>query len=409
MVVIDTTTGQLGSEPIGTGAVLTLTGNTGGPVPPTAGNINIVNDNTTVNIAGNPGTNTLTQDFAVSHLLIGSNAAPLPLSVSQNVGLGIGSLSALTNGAQNVAIGYQSLVSATASGQNTAVGYRTLAALNAGTGSVETNTAIGFEALTSMQAGTNNTAVGRRALWQANATNSDNVALGFGAGNDLVTGNNNIYISNYGVANESNTIRIGYTNPPPSSKTAHTANYMGGVLGNTISGSIVNIDGSTAQLGVTAMSSDSSGRVTNASQPAFSVYLGTSDTNATGNGAVYTLGSGNALTKVFDQGTNITTAGVFTAPVTGIYSFQAGIVLTNSTSATEAIIFFQSSVAANSKSTRILRGASTNNFGVSGATLINMTAGDTLTLQVQANGNGADTMTVNGNAVNTWFTGYLVA
>jgi|SRR5215831_2276171 len=44
----------------GAGAVLTLTGNSGGAVPPTAGNINVVGDTTTINVAGNPGTSTLT-------------------------------------------------------------------------------------------------------------------------------------------------------------------------------------------------------------------------------------------------------------------------------------------------------------------------------------------------------------
>jgi hypothetical protein len=41
--------------------VETLTGNTGGPVPPDgSGNINVIGDGTTVNVVGNPGTNTLT-------------------------------------------------------------------------------------------------------------------------------------------------------------------------------------------------------------------------------------------------------------------------------------------------------------------------------------------------------------
>src|SRR5574337_794335 len=40
-------------------AVLTLTGNSGGPVPPTAGNINIEGTGT-ISVVGNPGTSTLT-------------------------------------------------------------------------------------------------------------------------------------------------------------------------------------------------------------------------------------------------------------------------------------------------------------------------------------------------------------
>ena len=42
------------------GFVQTLTGNTGGPIPPLAGNINVVGDGTTITVAGNAGTHTLT-------------------------------------------------------------------------------------------------------------------------------------------------------------------------------------------------------------------------------------------------------------------------------------------------------------------------------------------------------------
>jgi hypothetical protein len=47
----------------GLGAVLTLTGNAGGPVGPSGlGNINVIGG-ADINITGNPGTNTLTVDF----------------------------------------------------------------------------------------------------------------------------------------------------------------------------------------------------------------------------------------------------------------------------------------------------------------------------------------------------------
>lgn len=60
-------------------------------------------------------------------------------------------------------------------------------------------------------------------------------------------------------------------------------------------------------------------------QPSFLAFLGTTDTNVTGDNSVYTLGSGNALTEIFDQGSDFTTAGVFTAPVTGRYFFTQAI------------------------------------------------------------------------------------
>jgi BclA C-terminal domain len=51
-------------------------------------------------------------------------------------------------------------------------------------------------------------AIGVGALGQ-NTTGNDNIALGYLSGSELTLGDNNIYIGNIGVANESNTIRIG--------------------------------------------------------------------------------------------------------------------------------------------------------------------------------------------------------
>jgi hypothetical protein len=57
----------------------------------------------------------------------------------------------------------------------------------------------------------------------------------------------------------------------------------------------------------------------------FLAYLGTTDTNSTGDGTQYTLGSVNALTKVYDLGSNLNTNGTFTAPYTGTYIFSGSV------------------------------------------------------------------------------------
>lgn len=60
-------------------------------------------------------------------------------------------------------------------------------------------------------------------------------------------------------------------------------------------------------------------------QPAFYGLLSADDTNVTGNSTPYVLGQSHVLTKGFDQNSNFTTGGVFTAPVTGIYAIYSWI------------------------------------------------------------------------------------
>jgi|SRR5579872_1580382 fibronectin-binding autotransporter adhesin len=88
----------------------------------------------------------------------------------------------------------------------------------------------------------------------------------------------------------------------------------------------------------TVMSGNHSGYMNYPLQPAFFGYLGTTDTSATGNGGTYTLGGGNALTKVFDQSSSFTTAGVFTAPITGNYCLTCSLNLGAVTIATSFVL-----------------------------------------------------------------------
>lgn len=71
------------------------------------------------------------------------------------------------------------------------------------------------------------------------------------------------------------------------------------------------------------------GIMTLVGQPAFSYVLSAGENNVTGAGTLYTLGGGTALTRVFDQSEEVTTAGVFTASVAGIYLLGASITFNN--------------------------------------------------------------------------------
>jgi BclA C-terminal domain len=109
-----------------------------------------------------------------------------------------------TTGVDNTAVGDRAMQSNTTGQANTAVGSGALFSNTTG----DSNEAFGFNALFSNTTGSRNVAIGLGALGQ-NTTGNDNIALGYLSGSDLITGDNNIYIGNLGVANESNTIRIG--------------------------------------------------------------------------------------------------------------------------------------------------------------------------------------------------------
>jgi len=69
-----------------------------------------------------------------------------------------------------------------------------------------------------------------------------NTALGSGAGSNLTSGDNNIYIKNDGVSVESNTIRIG-------TQGTQNRTFIAGISGSAVNGSPVKINGS-GRLGV---------------------------------------------------------------------------------------------------------------------------------------------------------------
>lgn len=127
-----------------------------------------------------------------------SNNAP------RNTADGAFALFSNTTGTDNTAVGDRAMLFNSTGNANTAVGSGAL--LNNTIGN--SNCAFGFDALLSNTEGNRNVAIGLGALGQ-NTTGNDNIALGYFSGSDLITGDNNIYIGNVGVANESNTIRIG--------------------------------------------------------------------------------------------------------------------------------------------------------------------------------------------------------
>ena len=134
----------------------------------------------------------------------GSGALELNTTGVNNTANGYGALHSNTTGNNNAANGLFALYFNTVGFQNTANGVSALYFNTTG----HRNTANGHQALLSNRTGINNTADGSQALYHN--TGSDNVGLGFNAGNNLTTGSGNVCIGSgvLGVAGESNTTRI---------------------------------------------------------------------------------------------------------------------------------------------------------------------------------------------------------
>lgn len=161
---------------------------------------------------------------AVFYLTIGAvgpAGPPGPADASAGLGLrsyrvGQGALASLTTGRGNSAFGYGTLRSVTTGIRNTAVGSMAMTRNTTG----RDNTALGLAAL-AMGLGSFNTAVGSHAL--VRNTGSGNVALGYLAGRDNMTGSGNVYVGHRGVNGESHTIRIGTPG-------THTRTFLAGTV-----------------------------------------------------------------------------------------------------------------------------------------------------------------------------------
>jgi Chaperone of endosialidase len=231
------------------------------------------NDNTAVgssalssNTTG--GFNTAIGAFALSSSTGDRNTALGALALSEhntgfyNTATGVEALRGdgihPNTGSYNTATGYQALFSITSGGYNTATGFASLPANTAGyfdtadgvfalfTNSTGyQNFGGGVSALYNNTIGHDNTACGFQALGN-NQSGNNNIGIGSNGGIN-VTGSNNIDIGAFGLAGESNTIRIGRQG-------IHTKTYIRGIFGAGASGGSAVYVTSTGKLGTVASS-----------------------------------------------------------------------------------------------------------------------------------------------------------
>lgn len=269
-VVINHLTGQLGEAASTGSAIEEIDGNTGGPVLPIAGVVNIETANATVKFDG--AGNTLTLDFLstspLGNLILGRPDASPAITGSNNIGMGTGALGVfnhLTSGNRNIGLGATAGEFLSTGSDNVYIGhlsgnvnnasFNTFVGSNAGKLAVasDNNTAVGYLALASGIGlfNNNNTAIGSMALTNCStALNGNQIALGFNAGSTYTNLEaNNIVIGNIGTASDNNTIRIGTQG---SGAGQQNTCFVAGIIGNTVSNAqVVTINSVTGQLGTT--------------------------------------------------------------------------------------------------------------------------------------------------------------
>ena len=152
----------------------------------------------------------------------------------------------------------------------------------------------------------------------------------------------------------------------------------------------------------TVMSALDTGEITYPLQPAFQAYLGTTDSNVTGDGTSFRIGSGNALTEVFDQNSDFNTNGTFTAPVTGKYFFYVFAITQNTISSMttwQLVIQTTASGFNQAYQNGFANNAASAFLGGNGSVICQMTAGDTCVFNIVVSG-GTKTVEVYSGGAN---------
>ncbi len=188
----------------GVSGLQTLTGDSGGAISPSVGNINLIGQDG-ITTSGSGSTITITPRGAgTNNMFLGLVSGNTTLTGVSNLGYGAVSLQLIDTGTGNVAIGTQVLSILTDGDLNVGIGTASLAlnqtgnnntCVGAGSGrSLDSNgnTAVGFESLTNLIAGTNNIAIGNLCMSLTTGAN-ENVAIGNNA-LQSTTSNGNVAI-----------------------------------------------------------------------------------------------------------------------------------------------------------------------------------------------------------------------
>ena len=313
--------------------------------------------------------------YGSNNIFFGLNAGNFSLTGTGEVGIGSGALQALSSGSSNTGVGFGALFSTASSANSTAVGY---SALQNSTGA--DNTAVGYIAGSAIVAGTQNTFLGSGS--NASGDYSNATAIGYGS---TATGSNTIQLGNSSVTavNTYGALRSGVA----SSTTGAL------VLANSASANLTTIKAGNATGAVTYILPTSDGSVNQVLQTDGGVSTATlSWTTPSAGGGLSSYGfaydaepigqfvPGGADFNLSNNGllsgiTHTAFTSTITVSTTGTYEVNF-TVNTNAGSGAAVAIAVNGTV---DPSTVIP--VQTNNSEVYGTSLLNLTAGDVLTLR----------------------------
>jgi len=440
------------------GDVTSISGNSGGPQ---TGAVSIVTANATPKFVGSAGTITL--DFAASNNIILGSAPASP--GSDNAALGNQALASCT-GNSNIAIGSESATSVTSGDSNISIGVASLFSLISG----KFNVAVGEDAgMNYVGAESSNICINSDGV--ASESNTLHIGNGTGTGNQQLKAAyiSGIYGKNAGsianvatVANNdqigsavitagsgisvtpgANTITIASSitqgvvtiDGDAGSMTGSTVTISGGTTGlsTTASGATMSLTGTlgianggtdatsftqsngivtyngTRLVNYTGPRISSAGINTNTSQPAFNVYVGSAQSNVTGDGTGPVTVQYN--TVVFDNTSSFNTGTYsWVAPVSGRYMLGYSMYLNGLTSSHTLMANTLTTTGGSYQvqtNPYAFVGGGTSNYIQPYSAFVNMSAGDTAYVTVQVY-NGTKVVNIQSGAPYCFFWGYLV-
>lgn len=204
---------------------------------------------------------------------------------------------------------------------------------------------------------------------------------------------------------------VSYNGTAFSGSTLSIANGGSNATSFTQSNGIVTYNG-TSLVNYAGPQISSGGVLTNTTQPAFLYYLASSTSGVTGDGTIVQLGTAT-LTQSYDNGSNCTTGGLFTAPVTGVYMFSANAQLSGTEASTTDSYILITAGGVNYYG---------NRWNYSNAILtstvcayhisipVKLTATQTCVVKVAVGGGATKGVLISGSStdISTYFSGYLI-